>query len=87
MFIGQFFLSFLGWSETECTWYVGQSRMIDSEYGELGGMRFGMVNRRPDLGSNPGRRRGKSATNRLSYGTALLFGVNLNVKLLLCLIT
>jgi hypothetical protein len=25
----------------------------------------------PDLGSNPGRRVGKSATNRLSYGTAL----------------
>jgi hypothetical protein len=26
----------------------------------------------PDLGSNPGRRGGKPATNRLSYGTALL---------------
>jgi hypothetical protein len=28
----------------------------------------------PDLGSNPGRRGVKSATNRLSYGTALLEG-------------
>jgi hypothetical protein len=26
----------------------------------------------PDLGSNPGRRGGKPATNRLSYGTALV---------------
>jgi hypothetical protein len=26
----------------------------------------------PDLGSNLGRRRGKPATNRLSYGTAFL---------------
>jgi hypothetical protein len=25
----------------------------------------------PDLGSNPGRRDGKPATNRLSYGTAI----------------
>jgi hypothetical protein len=25
---------------------------------------------RPDLGSNPGRRLGKPATNRLGYGTA-----------------
>jgi hypothetical protein len=25
----------------------------------------------PDVGSNPGRRGGKPATNRLSYGTAL----------------
>jgi hypothetical protein len=29
----------------------------------------------PDLGSNPGRRGGKPATNRLSYGTALLRNV------------
>jgi hypothetical protein len=28
----------------------------------------------PDLGSNPGRRGGKPATNRLSYGTAMLKG-------------
>jgi hypothetical protein len=26
----------------------------------------------PDLGSNPGRRGGKAATNRMSYGTALV---------------
>jgi hypothetical protein len=27
----------------------------------------------PDLGSNPGRRGGKPATNRLSYGTVYLY--------------
>jgi hypothetical protein len=31
----------------------------------------------PDLGSNPGRRGGKPATNRLSYGTALLLRIKL----------
>jgi hypothetical protein len=61
-------------------------RMIDDDYGAVGGMRIGRGNRstrrRPapvslcppqishDLGSNPGRRGGKPATNRLSYGTA-----------------
>jgi hypothetical protein len=60
--------------------------MIDDDYGALGGMRIGRGNRstrrKPapvplcppqiphDLGSNPGRRGGKPATNRLSYGTA-----------------
>jgi hypothetical protein len=29
-----------------------------------------------DTGSNPGRRGGKPATNRLSYGAALRFHVN-----------
>jgi hypothetical protein len=32
-----------------------------------------------DLGSNQGLRGGKSATNRLSYGTALLMNLN-NIK-------
>jgi hypothetical protein len=52
-------------------------------YGAVGGMRIGRGNRSTtpvplcppqiplDLGSNPGRRGGKPATNRLSYGTAL----------------
>jgi hypothetical protein len=56
------------------------------DYGAVGGMRIGRGNRstrrKPaplplcppqiphDLGSNPGRRDGKPATNRLSYGTA-----------------
>jgi hypothetical protein len=59
----------------------------DDDYGAVGGMRIGSGNRstriKPapvplcpaqiphDLGSNPGRRGGKPATNRLSYGTAL----------------
>jgi hypothetical protein len=58
----------------------------DDDYGAVGGMRIGKGNRstrrKPapvplctpqiphDLGSNPGRRGGKPATNRLSYGTA-----------------
>jgi hypothetical protein len=58
----------------------------DDEYRAVGGMRIGRGNRstrrKPslvplcapqiphDLGSNPGRRGGKPATNRLSYGTA-----------------
>jgi hypothetical protein len=60
--------------------------MIDYDYGAVGGMRIGRGNRstrrKPapvppcspqnphDLGSNPGSRGGKPATNRLSYGTA-----------------
>jgi hypothetical protein len=54
--------------------------MIDDERGAVGGMRIGRRNRStpkktcppqipPDLGSNPGHRGGKPATNRLSYGT------------------
>jgi hypothetical protein len=58
----------------------------DDDYGAVGGMRLGRGNRstrrKPapvplcppqiphDLGSNPGRRGGKPATNRLSCGTA-----------------
>jgi hypothetical protein len=58
----------------------------DDDYGAVGGMRIGRGNRstrrKPapvqlyppqiphDLGSNPGRRGGKPATNRLSYVTA-----------------
>jgi hypothetical protein len=34
---------------------------------------------RPDLGSNPGRRGGKPATNRLSYGTALSYTLHVEV--------
>jgi hypothetical protein len=61
----------------------------DDDYGAVGGMKIGRGNRstrrKPapvplcppqiphDLGSNPGRRGGKPATNRLSYGTASLF--------------
>jgi hypothetical protein len=63
-----------------------QPWMIDDECAAVGGMRIGRGNqstrRKPapvplcppqiphDLGSNPGRRGGKPATNRLSYGTA-----------------
>jgi hypothetical protein len=63
-----------------------QPRMIDDDYGAVGGIIIGRGNRstrrKPapvplcppqiphDLGSNPGRRGGKPATNRLSYGTA-----------------
>jgi hypothetical protein len=59
----------------------------DGDCGAVGGMRIGRGNRstgrKPapvplcppqiphDLGSNPGRRGGKLATNRLSYGTAV----------------
>jgi hypothetical protein len=35
----------------------------------------------PELGSNPGRRGGKSATNRLSYGTAICVILFFNSKL------
>jgi hypothetical protein len=65
--------------------------MIDDDYGAVGGMRIGRGNqstrRKPapvplcapqiphDLGSNPGRRGGKPATNRLSYGTAPVEGL------------
>jgi hypothetical protein len=36
---------------------------------------------RPDLGSNPGRRRWKAATSRLSYGTAWAsFGFLVNAE-------
>jgi hypothetical protein len=36
------YINFVGWDETESTWYVGlyQPRIID-EYGEFGGMRIG----------------------------------------------
>jgi hypothetical protein len=79
-------LSPLGTSATVGLLY--QPRMIDDDddYGAVGGMRIGRVNRstrrKPapmplcppqiphDLGSNPGRRSRKPATNRLSYGTA-----------------
>jgi hypothetical protein len=63
-----------------------QPRKIYDDYGTVGGMRIGRGNRstrrKPapvplfppqiphDLGSNPGRRSGKPATNRLSHGTA-----------------
>jgi hypothetical protein len=62
-----------------------QPRMIDDECGAVGGMRIGKGNRStrrklttlstanptwPEMGSNPGRRGGKPAINRLSYGTA-----------------
>jgi hypothetical protein len=40
----------------------------DCEDGEFGGMN-GRGNR-PDTGLNPGRRGGKPATNRFSYGAA-----------------
>jgi hypothetical protein len=79
-------LSPLGTSATVGLLY--QPRMIDDDYGAVGGMRIGRGNRssrrKPapvpvcspqiphDLGSNPGRRGGKPATNRLSYGTASL---------------
>jgi hypothetical protein len=33
-----------------------------------------------DLGSNPGRRGGKPATNRLSYGTAFYLYLNLTLE-------
>jgi hypothetical protein len=64
-----------------------QPRMIDDDYGAVGGMRIGRGNRCtwripvtlsttnptwPDLGANPGRQGGKPATNCLSYGTALM---------------
>jgi hypothetical protein len=78
-------LSPLGTSAT--VGLLHQSRMIDDDYGAVGGMRIGRGNRstrrKPapvplcppqfphDLGSNPGRRGGKPATNRLSCGTAL----------------
>jgi hypothetical protein len=48
-----FFFSFSGWGEIESTWYVGhcwaivqyQPRMIDGDYGAVGGMRIGRGNR------------------------------------------
>jgi hypothetical protein len=76
-------LSPLGTSATVGLLY--QPRMID-DYGAVGGMRIGRGNqstrRKPapvtlcppqilhDLGSNPGHRGGKPATNHLRYGTA-----------------
>jgi hypothetical protein len=69
-------LSPLGTSATVGLLY--QPRIIDDDdYGAVGGMRIGRGNRstrrKPapvPLGSNPGRRGGKPATNRLSYGMA-----------------
>jgi hypothetical protein len=65
-----------------------QPWMIDDECGAVGGMRIGRGKRSsrrkpapvplcppqipPDLGSNPGRRGGKPAINRLSYGMGTL---------------
>jgi hypothetical protein len=57
--------------------------IVDGDCGEIGGMKIGKGNRstlrkpttnptRLDPGSNPGRRGGKSATNRLSYDAAEL---------------
>jgi hypothetical protein len=94
------FGSFLVWSETGSTWYVGHelayctspgwwwwwwwwwmrsSRWNENwqekpKYSEKTCPRATLSTTnptRPDLGSNPGRRGGKPATNRLSYGTAL----------------
>jgi hypothetical protein len=66
-----------------------QPRMIDDECGADGGMRIGRGNQSSrrksvpvplcppqiphDLSSNPGRRGGKTASNRLSYGAAIAF--------------
>jgi hypothetical protein len=66
-----------------------QSQMIDDgDCGAIDGKKIGMGNRstrrkpapmplcppqNPHTGSKPGRRGGKPATNRLSYGTALLY--------------
>jgi hypothetical protein len=71
-----------------------QPRLIDDECGVVGGMRIGRGNRSTqrksalvplcppqiprDWGSNPGRRGGKPATNRLSYATAN-HGVTVNI--------
>jgi hypothetical protein len=81
-------LSPLGTSATVGLLY--QPQMVDDECGVVGGMRIGRGNRstrrKPvsvplcppqiphDLGSNPGRRGGKPATNPLSYGTANVTG-------------
>jgi hypothetical protein len=79
-------LSSLGTSATVGLLYQPRM-IDEDDYGAVGGMRIGWGNRstrrKPasvplcppqiphDLGSNPGRRGGKPATNRLSYGTAL----------------
>jgi hypothetical protein len=79
-------LSPLGTSATVGLLY--QPRMIDDDYGTVGGMMISRGNcstrRKPapvpicppqiphDLGSNPGCRGGKPATNRLSYAKANL---------------
>jgi hypothetical protein len=62
-----------------------QTRIVDDVCAAIGGIRIGRGKRSarrkpalvllclpqvPDLGSNPGRRSGKLATNRLSYGRA-----------------
>jgi hypothetical protein len=39
----------------------------------------------PDPGSNPARRGGKPATNRLSYGTALIYWFNQRWAVVLCI--
>jgi hypothetical protein len=85
-------LSPLGTSATVGLLY--QPRMIDDDYAANGGMRLGRGNwstrRKPapvplyppqiphDLGSSPGRRGGKPATNRLSYGTAPPWSLGFN---------
>jgi hypothetical protein len=72
------------WSNFFFFWFLWE---IHDDYGAVGGVKIGRGNQstrrkyapvplRPpqiphDLGSNPGHRGGKPATNRLSYGTAL----------------
>jgi hypothetical protein len=61
----------------------------DFDDGEVGGMNcFGRGNRRhfvhhkshmPELGVNPDRRGGKSATNRFSYGAANIYIIAQNI--------
>jgi hypothetical protein len=80
-----FFFSFSGWGETESTWYVGHcwrwvwsSRWNEDWQGKpkysektCPSAILSTTNPTwPDLESNPGRRGGKPATNRLSYRTA-----------------
>jgi hypothetical protein len=76
-----FSFSFLGWGENwvhlvrrPLIGLLYQPRMIVDECGAVGGMRIATLSTTnptlPDLGSKPGRRGGKPATNRLSYGAA-----------------
>jgi hypothetical protein len=83
--LGGVSLSPLGTSATVGLLYQPRM-LDDDDYGAVGGMRIGRGNRstrrKPapvplcppqiphDLGSKSGRRGGKPATNRLSYGTA-----------------
>jgi hypothetical protein len=90
-----FLFSFLGWGETESTWYCGHywpivpapddrwwwvwsSRWNENWQGKpkysdkiCPSATLSTTNHTwPDLGSNPGRRCGKTATNRLSHDKA-----------------